>query len=107
MTFALIPFALWPFTLVPFALLTIYSIAHRSRRLLYKTSALSVLCSMSKNVICSITWMLYNYLKYCHFYNITIIITISSVTNSIFLKIVSPHLAILITFGKLIQIAKF
>ena len=41
-TSALIPFALWPFALVPFDLLTICSIAHRSRRLLYMSSALFV-----------------------------------------------------------------
>ena len=33
---------------------SICSIAHRSRRLLYMTSALYVICSMIKNVICSI-----------------------------------------------------
>ena len=44
--------SIWPFTLVPFALLTIFSIV--SRRLLFMTSALYVICAMTKHVICSI-----------------------------------------------------
>ena len=49
---ALFPFALWPFALVPFALSHhLVYIFH----LLYMPSALYVVCSMTKHIICSIT----------------------------------------------------
>ena len=48
-------FAIFTLALAPFALLTICSIAHRSRRLIYIPSALYVIWSLTKHIICFIS----------------------------------------------------